>query len=354
MSGVFAGIVGHGAVTELLTAEVAHPAHAYLFLGPGSVGKAAVARRFAALLLCGDDADGRRRVLADLHPDLIVVEPDGRTGMGVDRARETVARAVLTPVEAAHKVFLIEDAGSMSDEAANALLKTLEEPTASTIFILIAETEHDLPATVASRSRTVLFGRVSEEEIVTALVATGVPTDQAHRVAVAAGGRPGLALLLATSPAVASFREAWLSIPTRLTTAPGDAIRLAEAMVAAADPLLAGMGERQERDLAAAEAEGRDLRAMRERHDRERRRAASALHLSGLEILASWYRDAAVASFGGPVRNRDVPGTDLAGIGARQAVARARRVLATADSLEVNQRPELAFSALFAELGASN
>ncbi len=354
MSGVFAGIVGHGAVTELLTAEAARPAHAYLFLGPGSVGKAAVARRFAALLLCGDDPDGRRRVLADLHPDLMVVEPDGRTGMGVDRARETVARAVLTPVEATHKVFLLEDAGSMTDEAANALLKTLEEPTASTIFILIAETEHDLPATVASRSRTVLFGRVSEEEIVTALVATGVPADQAQRVAVAAGGRPGLALLLATSPAVASFREAWLSIPSRLTTQPGDAIRLAEAMVAAADPLLSGMGERQERDLAAAEAEGRDLRTMRERHDRERRRAVAALHLSGLEILASWYRDAAVASFGGPVRNRDVPGTDLAGIGARQAVARARRVLATAESLEANQRPELAFSALFAELGASN
>ncbi len=93
---------------------------------------------------------------------------------------------------------------------------------------------------------------------------------------------------------------------------------------------------------------------MRERHDRERRRASAALHLSGLEILASWYRDAAVASFGGPVRNRDIPGTELAGIGARQAVARALRVLATADSLEANQRPELAFSALFAELGASN
>ena len=353
MNEIFAGIVGHGSVIELLAADAARPAHAYLFLGPGSVGKAAVARRFAALLLCGDDPDGRRRVLADLHPDLIVVEPDGRTGMGVDRARETVARAVLTPVESDYKVFLFEDAGSMTDEAANALLKTLEEPTASSIFILIAETEHDLPATVASRSRTVLFGRVSEEEIVFALQEAGVAADQAHRVAVAAGGRPGLALLLATSPEVAAFRDAWLSVPTQLTSKPGDAIRLAEAMVVAADPLLAGMAERQERDLAAAEAEGRDLRTLRERQDRERRRAAAALHLSGLEILASWYRDAAVASYGGPVRNRDVPGTDLAGIGARQAVSRARRVMATADALEVNQRPELAFGALFAELGAS-
>jgi DNA polymerase-3 subunit delta' len=349
----FEGIVGHGHVIELLSAEAVWPAHAYLFVGPGSVGKAAVARRFAAALLCGDNESCRRRVLADLHPDLILVEPDGRTGMGVERARETVARAVLTPVEADHKVFLFEDAGAMNEEAANALLKTLEEPTATTIFILIAESEDDLPATVASRARTVLFGRVSEDEIVAALAGHGVAADQAHRVAVAAGGRPGLALLLATSPAVAAFRSAWLSVPARLTSQPGDAIRLAEAMVAAADPLLQGLAERQERDLAVAEAEGRDSRAYRDRHERERRRAAAALHLSGLEILASWYRDAAVASFGGPVRNRDVPGTDLAGIGAREAVSRARRVMLTADSLEVNQRPELAFSALFADLGAS-
>ncbi len=352
MSG-FEGVIGHHNVVELLAAEATNPTHAYLFVGPSSVGKAAVARRFAALLLCGDDLQCRRRVLADLHPDLISVEPDGRTALGVERARETVARAVLTPVEADHKVFLFEEAGAMNDEAANALLKTLEEPTASTIFILIAESEDDLPSTVSSRSRTVLFGRVSEDEIVGALVERGIAEDQARRAAIAAGGRPGLALLLATRPEVAAFRSAWLSVPSRLTSQPGDAIRLAEAMVAAAEPLLTGLGDRQERELATAESEGRDARVIKDRHERERRRASAALHLSGLEILATWYRDAAVASFGGPVRNRDVSGTDLAGIGARDAVARARRVMLTTDSLEVNQRPELAFSALFADLGAS-
>jgi len=349
----FEGVIGHHHVVELLAAEAANPTHAYLFVGPASVGKAAVARRFAALLLCGDDPECRRRVLADLHPDLMSVEPDGRTALGVERARDTVARAVLTPVEADRKVFLFEEAGAINDEAANALLKTLEEPTASTIFILVAESEDDLPLTVSSRSRTVLFGRVSEDEIVAALAERGIADDQARRAAVAAGGRPGLALLLATRPEVAAFRAAWLSVPSRLTSQPGDAIRLAEAMVAAADPLLEGLAERQEHELGVADNEGRDLRVIRDRHERERRRAAAALHLSGLEILATWYRDAAVASFGGPVRNRDVPGTDLAGIGAREAVASARRVMVTADSLELNQRPELAFSALFAELGAS-
>lgn len=349
----FEGIVGHGAVIELLLAESANPAHAYLFVGPGSVGKAAVARRFAARLLCGDDADGTRRVLAGLHPDLMVVEPDGRTSLGVARARETVARSVLTPVEAPRKVFLFEEAGVMNEEAANALLKTLEEPSATSVFILVAESADDLPATVASRARTVLFTRVPEDEVVAALAERGIPSDQARRVAVAAGGRPGLALLLATSPEVAAFRTAWLSVPGRLTPQPGDAIRLADELVTAAEPLLRDLEVRQEGELATLEGDGGDTRALRERHERERRRSAAALHLSGLEILASWYRDAAVASFGGPVRNRDVSGTDLAGVDPRRAVARARRVLATADALQVNQRPDLAFAALFADLGAS-
>ena len=190
MSG-FEGIIGHHNVVELLTVEATNPTHAYLFVGPSSVGKAAVARRFAALLLCGDDAQCRRRVLADVHPDLMSVEPDGRTALGVERARETVARAVLTPVEADHKVFLFEEAGAMNEEAANALLKTLEEPTASTIFILIAESEDDLPSTVSSRSRTILFGRVSEDEIVAALVERGIADDQARAPRLPLAGVPG-------------------------------------------------------------------------------------------------------------------------------------------------------------------
>lgn len=351
---MFEDVIGNRAVADLLEREAADPAHAYLFVGPGSVGKAAFARRFAALVLCGEDGSCRARVLADLHPDLVLVEPDGRTALTVDRARETVARAVRTPVEATRKVFVFEEAGSMNDEAANAMLKTLEEPTPTTVFVLITESEHDLPATVVSRARSVLFGRVPDDEIVAALEAKGVDSVQATRAAIASGGRPGLALLLATNPEVAAFRNAWLSVPSRVSGRPGDAIRLAAEMVEAAEPLLAGLEDRQEAEVVIAEEQGRDTKALKERHERERRRAVSALHLGGLEILASWYRDAAVASFGGPVRNRDVSGTDLAGIGARDAVARAQRVMATGDALDANQRPDLAFSALFSDLGTSS
>ncbi|MFQ5947608.1 MAG: ATP-binding protein, partial [Acidimicrobiia bacterium] len=163
MVAAFRDVVGHQQVLALLGEEVARPTQAYLFIGPSSVGKATVARRFASLLLCSaDNEDCRRRVIGGTHPDLVLVEPDGRTSLTVDQARATVAQAVLAPIEADRKVFLFEEAGMMNDEAANALLKTLEEPTASTIFILVAEAEDELPATVASRARTVYFGRVPQ------------------------------------------------------------------------------------------------------------------------------------------------------------------------------------------------
>ncbi|MDX1689568.1 MAG: AAA family ATPase [Acidimicrobiia bacterium] len=349
---VFDDVVGHTAVTSVLEREADHPAQAYLFVGPASVGKATVARRFAARLLCGGDEDGIRRVLAGLHPDLHVVEPDGRTALTVDQARTTAARAVLAPVEADRKLFLFEEAGMMNDEAANALLKTLEEPTGTTVFLLVAESEDDLPATVASRCRTVFFGRVTEEEVVASLVGAGVTDAQAARAASTSGGRPGLARMLATRPEVAAFRSAWLDVPSRLSDAPGDAFRLAEELVAATEPLLEALAERQANELSAVEDEPAAAKAVKDRHDRERRRADRALHVTGLEILASWYRDAAAAQFGAPVRNRDVAGTALADVRPALAVARATRVLDTVDSLEANQRPDLAFAALFSDLAA--
>ena len=350
----FGDVIGHEAVLENLRADLERPSHAYLFLGPASVGKATVARRFAAALLCGDEPSGVRRVMEGNHPDLEVVEPDGRTALTVDRARQAVARAVRTPVEADRKVFLFEDAGLMNDEAANALLKTLEEPTATTIFLLVAESEADLPPTVASRCRVVVFGRVPESQIGDGLVATGVAETQARGAATASGGRPGLALTLATRPEVARFREAWLGVPKRIDGTAGGAVRLAGELVGAVEPLIQGLTESQEAQVEQARTEGYDTKAMQERHDRERRRAVIALHRGGLEILASWYRDAAVAQFGGPVRNGDVPGTDFAGRSAARAVADAGRVLEAIEALERNQRPELAFTALLSDLGTSS
>jgi hypothetical protein len=193
-----------------------------------------------------------------------------------------------------------------------------------------------------------VFGRVTDGEIIAALEDRGVPADLAADAVAASGGRPGLALMLATRPDVAAFRAAWLEVPNRLSEQPGEAFRLADELVAAADPLLEGLARRQEAEAHTGEAGV--SKQIADRHDRERRRALTALHVTGLEILASWYRDAAAAPFGAPVRNRDVPGTALAAVTPAVAVAHADRVLAAIESLQSHQRAGLAFAALFSDL----
>ena len=347
----FEGVIGHAQILSLLEDELAHPSHAYLFVGPAGTGKGTVARHFAAQLLCAEDPACVRRVLARRHPDAVAIEPDGTTAITVDQARGAVALASLTPLEARRKVFLLEEGGLLNDEAANALLKTLEEPTVSTTFIIVAESEDDLPETVASRCRTVVFGRVTEAEIVAGLVDQGVAPDQAEQAARISGGRPGLAVALATNPAVAHYRKTWLSVPSRLSEHPGDAYLLADEVSQAAEPLLDAIKERQVAEAAALEAEDAVDRRLKDRHARELKRATASLHVSGLEILAGFYRDAAAAQFGAEVRNPDIKGAAFTRISAPRAVENSQRVLETVDALRANQRPQLAFAALFAALG---
>jgi len=344
----FDGIVGHRGVIDLLTREIAAPAQSYLFTGPSNVGKATIARRFAAALLCGDDGACTRRVLMGIHPDLVLIEPEGRASITVDQARRVVSQATRAPLESDRKVFLFEEGGMMNDEAANALLKTLEEPTKASVFIIVAEAEGDLPDTVASRCRTVVLGRVSEHDVSTGLISIGVDGEQAEEAARIAGGRPGLALALATEPAVADYRRLWLSLPMRLGEHPGDAFRLADETIASAEPLLAALKQRQQEER---EALGDDApRALRERQARELKRTTDALYVTGLEILASFYRDVAAAQFGAPIRNTDVPVAALSSVTPRHAVAAADRTLAAIGALAANQRPKLAFADLFSDL----
>lgn len=238
----------------------------------------------------------------------------------------------------------------MNDEAANALLKTLEEPTRSTIFILVAESDDELPETIASRCRNVVFGRVSEEEVRDGLMALGIEAEAAAQVARISGGRPGLARALATEPEVATYRRVLLSVPLRLPEHPGDAFTLAEEVVNAAEPLLAALKKRHADEAEAHRAEGGLGRALQERHDRALKRASTTLYVSGLEILAGFYRDAAAAQFGGSVRNPDVPPHAFTTVHPSRAIRNAERVLDTIDSLHANQRPPLAFATLFSDL----
>lgn len=338
MSDLFSDVIGHVGVIELLSSELNRPAQAYLFVGPQSVGKEAVALRFAAGLLGGrEDERARRLALMRAHPDLRVLEPEGAASLGVDQAREVVSRASLTPVEADRTVFLFPDAGAMTDQAANALLKTLEEPSAQVAFLLVAESEDDFPPTVASRCRSVHMGRVPLPEIVYALMARGLSEEEAEGVAVVSGGRPGLALALMSRPEVARFREMWLAIPGQVTPHPGDGQRLAMGLLAQLAPLVE---ESVTEDLPKDKAQ------------RARRRAEMSLLVSGLEILASWYSDAASLQLGGPIRNSDLDLAAFTDVPPRRAVSAAEEVLDAVVDIQANLRRELVLANLFSSLGS--
>ncbi len=152
-------------------------AHAYLFVGPTGVGKAKAARAFAQLLLCERPQEQTAcgtcaacgKVAAGRHPDLKVLEPDGEF-IKIEAVREAGRFAGLKPFEGRHKVLILDPAHAMNEEAANALLKTLEEPAAQTTLILTAEDIRRLPGTVVSRCQRVLFGALAPQELQALLV----------------------------------------------------------------------------------------------------------------------------------------------------------------------------------------
>ena len=345
----FADIIGHRRVTSLLERERQHPAQSYLFVGPAGVGKATTARIFASALLCPDDwhhdepCRSCRRVASGNHPDLVVVEPEGAT-MTVDQIRQTVVASNLSPGEGSTTVFLLDDAGMMNDSAANAILKTLEEPSVSTVFILIAESTEDLPDTIASRCRVVPFARVTTEEVSEALEKMGVDGTAATEAARIAGGRPGIALSVATEPRVADFRKAWIGVPSQVGKGPGSASELANELIHASDPLLEAIKVRQAQEAVET---ARD----KERQKRELTRSTQALLINGLELLASVYVDAAAAQHGAAIRNADIPLEDLIAASPERSVANAERVMDASVDIRMNMRPGLVLTNLLVDLG---
>ncbi len=192
-------IRGHGAQIEVLRriCAASQPAHAYLFQGPDGVGKQTVAWALSARLACNkasgrDDACGRCRSCRALkrgnHADISLLSPKG-ANIRIDQVREASRRLRFDPVVGRCKVLLVESADRLREEAANALLKTLEEPPPRTHFILLTSKPQLLLRTIISRSQAVRFSNLAASDICAILEAEGRDPQAAHVAAALSEGR---------------------------------------------------------------------------------------------------------------------------------------------------------------------
>ena len=277
----FSHLLGQKKARTLLgrALESGHLAHAYLFRGPDGVGKQLFARSLATAVNCqhrqGVDASSGfayleacgecpscRKYSSGNHPDFLVISPEKGT-IKIDRIRELTRSLSYPPYESGTRVVLLEDIHTMRPEAANSLLKTLEEPPENNLLILTAAASKEVLITISSRCQVIPFFSLGQEETVQILMREKPEIDRetAALLARLSEGCPGQALLLYRRELVAIWREvvAWVSDPEIDESRDvGAVLKAAETMAALKEDLLPLLGLLRIwlRDLLMADSRG--------------------------------------------------------------------------------------------------
>ena len=310
---LWATVVGQEPAVALLRQAATQPVHAYLLVGPPGAGRTEAARAFAGTLFAGsgpaedgstgEDLEGQRhRALAAIgqHPDLVLVEPEGRSLLVADAERITV-EGWRSPIEADRKVIVVDRFDTAEPAAASSLLKTIEEPPASAVFVLLAEEVPDEHVTIASRCVRVDLPPVPDQVVADALVAEGVAADRADELATASAGSVARARLLAVDPAFLGRRDAWHSVPERLDGSGAVVAVLVAELRGLIDEAQGPLEDRHCIELEALTeheeafgARGSGRRELVDRHKREIRRHRDDELRFGLATLARAYLARAV------------------------------------------------------------
>jgi DNA polymerase-3 subunit delta' len=315
----FARVFGHSRPLGLLAGSIARGSlpPSLLFTGPEGVGKRLAAQAVAEALNClspnGRDACGActacRRIARGSHPDVLAVDPPEVGATKIEAVRPVIAAAAYRPFEGRCRVVIVNDADRLTDDAANALLKSLEEPPGGTVFILVTARPEVLLATIRSRCSRLRFGRLAASDVARFLIERqGLDAEEAHAAAAVADGSPGRALEAGTH-AYRDGRAAVLSTLRAVGDAASPKVRLQAGKQSSA-------GERDE--LATR-----------------------------IAVLASLLRDIALVGHGGrrdQLANADLA-ADLATLGRSFDSRRAGRAFAAADralaALRRNASPKI-------------
>ena len=360
-----------GAADATSGAAAAGMTHAWLFTGPPGSGRSLGARAFAAALLCDRQGCGEcsscRQVAAGAHADLLLVRPDGLS-YGVRQTRDLVLKAAASPVYGRWRIVLFEDADRCTEQAANALLKAIEEPAPRTVWLLCAPYADDLPTTIRSRCRLVTLVSPRTSAVTEVLEREGIPAERARAAALAAQGHIGRARRLATDEEAARRRAEVLRVPG-LVGSLGDALRAAAGLVKAAGAEAAAateeLDEPEREALRRAFGEGSTgkgvataLRggagALRDLEDRQKSRATrlkrDALDRALLD-LAGFYRDVLAIQLGASVElanevRRDELQKQAAAARPGDTVRKVEAIMRCRQRLEANVAPLLAVEEL--------
>ncbi|REF29971.1 DNA polymerase III subunit delta' [Calidifontibacter indicus] len=321
-AGVWADVVGQPEVVATLDRAVREPAamtHAWLFTGPPGSGRSTAARAFAAALQCPQHGCGTcrecRTVLDGSHADLTVLTTQGLS-IQVKDARELARVAQHSPSVGPWQVILVEDADRLTERAADALLKALEEPVPRTVWLLCAPSLEDVIITIRSRSRHVRLRTPSVDAVADLLERRdGVPRSQGLLAAHAAQSHVGLAKRLAKDEAARGRRADTLRLAGSIHSL-GDAMRAAEQLDGLAKQ--ESSASASERDAAererlleqlgadpAARTQPPHVRSQLAALEKEQKTRATRIGRDvidrSLVDLMSIYRDALVQQTGSPV-----------------------------------------------------
>jgi DNA polymerase-3 subunit delta' len=380
---VFSALIDQGETVAVLeravgasrdsTDESQDMTHAWLFTGPPGSGRSNAALAFAAALVCraggcGDCVDCRT-ALSGSHADVELIQTEGLS-IKIDEIRELITRAAWTPSVATYRVVVMEDADRLTESAANALLKAIEEPSTRTIWLLCAPTVSDVLPTIRSRTRNLTLRTPSASAVSLLLQGEGISTNLANFAASASQGHIGRARYLARDQAARDIRNDILKLPTTivdLASAFAAAAKLVDAAKSQAESdaekkndaelvaLKEAWGQQGTKVVAGGAKAVKELE--KEQKSRQTRMVRDYLDRALLDI-ATLYRDILMVQSGASGGAAELINTDIPDVinglvaksTAEQTLAKLETIMKTRAQLLHNAAPLLVIEAMMVQL----